>query len=108
MDHKAGDVLAKLYGQDTVSHGLWFHCPGCGRGHRVMTKEYNDGPTQWEWNGDLVKPTFSPSILTWWTEGEEKKDCRCHSFVTDGMIQFLSDCTHALAGQTVPLQPWDD
>ncbi|MGT2429227.1 hypothetical protein ACU4HD_11865 [Cupriavidus basilensis] len=24
----------------------------------------------------------------------------CHSFVTDGHIQFLGDCTHALAGQT--------
>jgi hypothetical protein len=28
---------------------------------------------------------------------------RCHSFVTDGRIQFLSDSTHALAGQTVDL-----
>ena len=25
---------------------------------------------------------------------------------TDGMVQFLSDCTHALAGQTVPLGDW--
>lgn len=30
---------------------------------------------------------------------------RCHSFVTNGNIQFLSDCTHALAGQTVALPP---
>lgn len=30
----------------------------------------------------------------------------CHSFVTDGNIQFLSDCTHSLAGQTVPLKPF--
>lgn len=27
----------------------------------------------------------------------------CHSFVTDGKIQFLSDCTHDLAGQTVDM-----
>jgi len=27
----------------------------------------------------------------------------CHSFVTDGRIQFLGDCTHNLAGQTVDL-----
>lgn len=27
----------------------------------------------------------------------------CHSFVRDGRIEFLSDCTHALAGQTVEL-----
>jgi hypothetical protein len=30
----------------------------------------------------------------------------CHSFVTDGRIQFLGDCTHALAGQTVDLPEW--
>ena len=30
----------------------------------------------------------------------------CHSFVTDGRIQFLADCTHALAGQTVDLPEW--
>ena len=28
-------------------------------------------------------------------------------FVTDGNIQFLADCTHALAGQTVPMPDWD-
>ncbi len=27
----------------------------------------------------------------------------CHSFLTDGRIQFLDDCTHAMAGQTVDL-----
>lgn len=28
----------------------------------------------------------------------------CHSFVTDGNIQFLDDCTHELKGKTVPLE----
>ena len=34
---------------------------------------------------------------------------RCHSFVREGRIEFLSDCTHALAGQTVELPDfsWD-
>jgi hypothetical protein len=27
----------------------------------------------------------------------------CHSFITDGFIQFLDDCTHPLAGQTVEI-----
>jgi len=69
-----------------------------------------DRPTEtrpsWEFNGDYDKPTFSPSILmtTWESINEtEKRDVRCHSFVTDGKIQFLSDCTHELAGQTVEL-----
>lgn len=31
----------------------------------------------------------------------------CHSFVTDGCIQYLGDCTHRLAGQTVDLPAWE-
>ena len=32
----------------------------------------------------------------------------CHSFVTNGRIQYLGDCTHKLAGQTVDLPDWED
>jgi hypothetical protein len=28
----------------------------------------------------------------------------CHSFVENGRIRYLSDCTHAYAGQTVELK----
>jgi hypothetical protein len=31
---------------------------------------------------------------------------RCHVFITNGQIQFLDDCTHALKGQTVPIPAW--
>jgi hypothetical protein len=41
---------------------------------------------------------------------EEFKEWRtervCHSFITDGQIQFLGDCTHPMAGQTVPIPKW--
>lgn len=91
-----------------------FWCPGCKQYHGPKVK--GDGP--WEWNGDRDKPTFSPSILVRWTRtpndsdldrimaGEVVKpvDVVCHSFVRNGMIEFLSDCTHKLAGQTVPLK----
>jgi hypothetical protein len=30
----------------------------------------------------------------------------CHSFVSEGVIQFLDDCTHSLVGQSVELPPW--
>jgi hypothetical protein len=30
----------------------------------------------------------------------------CHSFVTDGRIQFLDDSTHELAGETADLPEW--
>ncbi|MCP8600812.1 anaerobic dehydrogenase, partial [Acinetobacter baumannii] len=32
---------------------------------------------------------------------------RCHLFLTDGKIQFLSDCHHELAGLTVDMVPID-
>lgn len=32
----------------------------------------------------------------------------CHSFVIDGRIQFLGNCMHKLAGQTVDLPDWED
>lgn len=91
---------------------LAFRCPGCDEAHHIQVGE-GPGP-RWGWNGDVDRPTFTPSVLVtspanpdagpgfeeWLTER------RCHSFVTDGRIQFLGDCTHALQGQTVDLPPW--
>lgn len=98
---------------------LLFFCPGCNEAHQVTV---GDGPgPRWGFNGDYDRPTFTPSVLVRgyaverdgdgkWT-GQWKRDAAgnpvpsvCHSFVRDGQIQFLGDCTHALAGQTVPLE----
>ncbi len=69
-------------------------CPGCECVH---------GPNAgWTFNGDFEKPTFSPSILVKGADGDGAKTV-CHSFVRDGQIQFLGDCTHELAGKTVDL-----
>ncbi len=82
-----------------------FQCPGCGYGHWFSTSGFTPsqrkedtepaGPV-WTWNGDKEKPTVRASILV-------RGQYRCHSFITDGKIQFLSDCTHELKGQTVDL-----
>ena len=101
---------------------LAFFCPGCEKEHEIFV-----APGRWAWNGNLERPTFSPSVLCisghyvdarpsakcWCTYAQEHPDevvyfrCgRCHSFVTDGRIQFLRDCSHALAGQTVDLPEW--
>lgn len=53
-------------------------------------------------NGSMDKPTFRPSLLC-----NAGSQAVCHSFVTDGRIEFLSDCHHALAGQTVDLPDWE-
>lgn len=107
-----------------TSEGYAFWCPGCKEGHQVRVG-VADRPC-WTFNDNEDAPTFSPSVLVtsghfmaehkggrcWCTFNAEHPDdisfsCfRCHSFVTDGRIQFLSDCSHPLAGQTVDLPPW--
>ena len=85
--------------------GLLFRCPGCKCAHLVTVGE-GFGP-RWGYNGNPEAPTFTPSVLVTYNGSDAGVDgaphAVCHSFVTDGRIQFLSDCTHALAGQTVDL-----
>jgi len=75
---------------------LRFDCPGCREPHIVVVPPH---PNAWDWNGDVQSPTLSPSILV---QGGEN-DVRCHSFVRGGVIEFLLDCSHDLAGQSVQL-----
>ena len=121
------ELSAKLRQLTSDPKLLMFWCPGCGCAHVVAVRDglHADHPA-WGWNGDVERPTFTPSILIrnghhaqdfkpgdpcWCTYNAEHPEnpasfgCGiCHSFVTDGRIQFLGDCTHALAGQTVDLQ----
>ena len=81
-----------------------FYCPGCKCDHGIWTRMDGWNGATWEFNGDLDKPTISPSILVSYTYGEDHKKIVCHSFVKDGFIQYLSDCTHELAGKTIELE----
>ena len=83
---------------------VMFEFPGCGENHGFPV----DGSRGWSWNGDVDRPTITPSILARGFkpasgDSDDAIPYVCHSFVTDGKIQFLSDCTHAKAGQTVDL-----
>lgn len=111
-------ALSKIL-RETEGNGLMFWCPGCDMAHRIQHGA-GDGP-RWGWNGDAERPTFTPSILVrydHWVpprvhgqpapENQKLVAQICHSFVTDGRLQFLGDCTHHLAGQTVDMPGWDD
>lgn len=84
---------------------IWaFHCPGCGYDHAFAVGQPREGkPDVWTWNGSLETPTFKPSLLC----NGDTPAVRCHSFVTDGQIQFLTDSFHKLAGKTVDLPDWE-
>ena len=100
-------------------HQYHIRCPGCNCTHAIGAKIHS-------FNGNFDKPTFQPSLLVRGTEFTEKgkaeyeawvaadypdrggkkfdsKPQVCHSYVTDGKIRFLNDCTHSLAGKTVEL-----
>lgn len=77
-----------------LSRGLAYFCPGCKALHVVHVDEPNDIGLQWDWDGNIEAPTFTPDI---------KILGLCHSRVTNGTITFLEDCAHELAGQTVLL-----
>lgn len=100
-----------------VSRRLLFWCPGCNEPHgpRVAPEGAEPGEPHWSWNGSLELPTLSPSIRV--SGVRLPRDGApadapwppfvCHSFVRAGRIEFCSDSTHALAGATVDLPPWD-
>jgi len=104
--HRAVDQAGEL-------RGFIIFCPGCKQGHLFNTVAWTRlvagdatkreaGPV-WTFDGDLERPTFSPSMLV----GPNDPPRRCHSFVKAGRIQFLSDCHHGLAGATVELPDCD-
>lgn len=103
---------------------LAYFCPGCKDYHVIPIEP--GSKDSWSWNGDAEKPSFNHSVdvktghfmkehkpgsSCWCTynkehpeDAEDGFECiHCHSYVTDGMIRFLTDCTHSLVGQTVPL-----
>lgn len=118
--------LRRWEGEGKAGYSYW--CQGCQSAHSVVT----EGPGAWSFNGDLLKPVFTPSVLTTReffspaglerrrafaeqhgrapTREEVPYDAKdvCHTFVgcngaQPGQVIFLGDCTHALAGQVLPL-----
>ena len=80
---------------EPYAEGYMFQCPGCKLGHIVRVGQ-SSGPN-WTFNGSLDKPTFAPSLVVHHSgRGHEE---HCHSYITNGKIQFLQDCTHELAGK---------
>jgi hypothetical protein len=94
--------IKRFTSKDGGYHGeLGFYCPGCKQEHFIFDNETDSEASRgycWGFNKDFEKPTITPSVLVQWPNHA------CHSFITDGKIQFLSDCTHELAGKTVELK----
>lgn len=76
---------------------ILFECPGCKCDHGVDER--------WTFNRDFINPTFYPSVHVHY---ELKKGVFCcHSFVTNGKIEYLSDTTHEFSGMTIDLPEYN-
>ena len=84
-------------------------CPACGFEHSFNVDldghGKHSGPV-WTFNVNYESPTFSPSMGAN-LRGYEKHHPVCHSFLRNGVWQFLNDSTHELAGQNIPMIPLD-
>ncbi len=92
-------VISRITTTNGGHHGYAIRCPGCNDVHVIDSR--------WTFNGDHDKPTFSPSLLCHAVPGHRG---RCHSFIRDGIWEYLDDCEHALKGQRIPVPDfsWDD
>ena len=77
---------------------LLFYCPGCEMMHGI-----ND---RWQISGEPDNLTVNPSVRTTWQPSGTHlptEKILCHMYIKDGQLIFLNDCTHKLAGKTVPM-----
>lgn len=102
----------RVSNKEGVHIGYLIFCPACDNAHYLDKR--------WTFNDNLEKPTFSPSLLlrgkVMPTDEEcdrilngetvELADLVCHSFITDGKIQYLSDCSHSSKNMTIELKPF--
>lgn len=94
-----------------TQNGFAHWCPACKQLHIFTTEGRNHCGAAWGFDGNVEAPTFTPSMHCSWggtkdpDDGTEIPREVCHYFLHGGMIQFLGDCTHAMAGMTVPLPP---
>lgn len=94
--------------KDACDYMFW--CPGCETHHGIYTTHPNRYGGRWT-IVSFVPLTIMASVLCFHyaNEADRKADRNritdCHLFVKNDQIQFLADCKHKLAGQTVPMVP---
>lgn len=101
---------------DETYRAIWVVCPGCktegNSGLHMLPIEPTTKRPFWTWDGNEQAPTLSPSILTkssYYTgKDTPPRKFICHSYLRNGVWEYLDDSTHSLKGQHVPTPPLED
>ncbi len=91
----------------TAGGGIAHWCPACKSMHIFAIAIPLPNGARWQFDGNLVAPTFNPSMNIRWGKFVDPK-CHlrggvCHYVITKGKIQYQGDCTHAMRNVTIPL-----
>lgn len=87
----------RLSGDNRFTH--W--CPGCRVVHTVPVNSPGQIGNAWDYRCENGRPSLAPSLKH--SGYTVHGPCECHYFITNGTIQYLSDCNHKYAGQTIEL-----
>lgn len=104
----ASPMLMRITGNPWGDYGYW--CPACREIHEVAVAFKNPSNASWHFDGNMLFPTFMPSInirIGPYRDGDVgvfRTDV-CHHFLKAGFLEYQTDCTHGMAGQRMPLPP---
>lgn len=90
-----------------TTNGYAHWCPACEKMHIFTVDNPQPNGARWVFDGNLESPTFQPSMrVSWGRQADPSCGVNggvCHYILTNGQIAFCGDCTHPLAGKTVPI-----
>jgi len=82
-----------LTDSETSEKSWWVWCPACLDFH-IFDK-------RWKMTGTEESLTFDGSMLV--QGNRHGEDFVCHSFLRDGVWDFLGDCTHDMKSKKIPM-----
>lgn len=99
-------LVKAFLNKEEYSDMLKFYCLACKESHIVCVGKKSYWRQIWTFNNDYNKPTINPSILV--SVNYPNYTSICHSFIKEGKIQYLNDCTHNMKGTTIELLDIDE
>lgn len=88
----------------STNKGLVHFCPACREMHLLNMDVPTAKGSRWDWNGDIMQPTFSPGARFKAYNGRRLVQ-RCHYQLINGTIIFQKDCMHEFRGLIIDLPP---
>lgn len=91
--------LVKHESPGILGYSHW--CSACKHCHTFYIQCNNH---TWTFDGNVNSPTFSPSMLEYYTQKNGERKTLCHYILTSEVMNYCGDSPHELSGKSVPLE----